>query len=286
MQIDLFNKIVKPVLLYGCEIWGFGNIDCIERVQLKFLKYILGLKSSTPNCMVYGETGVKPLSIEIKCRIISYWSDLVIPQQNKLPCLIYRILLNNFNNSQTVSRLRFQWIKFVQNILYECGLYNIWHNHEFHNHKWLTMSVKQKLSDLFLNEWYSDIEKSSKCINYRLFKHNFCFETYLVKTPSKFLQYMIKFRTRNNKLPVETGSWNNIELNRRVCTLCDRSIGDEFHYIFECPCFDNSRKRFLKHNYLQKHNIHSIDLLMNTDVNIPDYKKLCLFIKEIILRFK
>jgi hypothetical protein len=36
MQIDLFNKIVKPVLLYGCEIWGFGNIDCIERVQLKF----------------------------------------------------------------------------------------------------------------------------------------------------------------------------------------------------------------------------------------------------------
>ena len=27
IQIDLFNKIVKPVLLCGCEIWGYGNFD-------------------------------------------------------------------------------------------------------------------------------------------------------------------------------------------------------------------------------------------------------------------
>ena len=40
IQIDLFNKIVKPILLYGCEIWGFGNLDYIERVQLRYFKYI------------------------------------------------------------------------------------------------------------------------------------------------------------------------------------------------------------------------------------------------------
>jgi hypothetical protein len=42
-QYDLFDKIVKPILLYGCEIWGFGNIDIIERVHLKFCKSILNL---------------------------------------------------------------------------------------------------------------------------------------------------------------------------------------------------------------------------------------------------
>ena len=36
MQVDLSNKTIKPILLYGSEIWGFGNIDIIERVQLKF----------------------------------------------------------------------------------------------------------------------------------------------------------------------------------------------------------------------------------------------------------
>ena len=45
MQIELFNKLIKPILLYGCEIWAFGNLDIIERVQLKFLKLILNLKN-------------------------------------------------------------------------------------------------------------------------------------------------------------------------------------------------------------------------------------------------
>jgi hypothetical protein len=32
-QLDLLDKIVKPILLYGCEIWGFGKNDIIERVH-------------------------------------------------------------------------------------------------------------------------------------------------------------------------------------------------------------------------------------------------------------
>jgi hypothetical protein len=28
-QLDLFDKMVKPVLLYGCELWGYGNCDII-----------------------------------------------------------------------------------------------------------------------------------------------------------------------------------------------------------------------------------------------------------------
>ena len=31
----LFDKMVKPVLLYGCEIWGFGNNDVLEKDTLK-----------------------------------------------------------------------------------------------------------------------------------------------------------------------------------------------------------------------------------------------------------
>ena len=39
MQIDLFNKLMK-LILYGCEIWGMGNIDVLvlERVQLNYFK--------------------------------------------------------------------------------------------------------------------------------------------------------------------------------------------------------------------------------------------------------
>jgi hypothetical protein len=43
-QLDLFDKIVKPILLYGCEVWGVGNNDIVERVHLKFCKSILHVK--------------------------------------------------------------------------------------------------------------------------------------------------------------------------------------------------------------------------------------------------
>jgi hypothetical protein len=73
-QYDLFDKIVKPILLYGFEIWGFGNIDIIERVHLKFCKLILNLKKSTPNFMIYGELGIYPMSVYIELRMINFWS--------------------------------------------------------------------------------------------------------------------------------------------------------------------------------------------------------------------
>ena len=55
---------MKPILLYGCEVWGFGNNEILERVQLKFCKLLLHLK--TTNCIVYGELGRYPVENDIK----------------------------------------------------------------------------------------------------------------------------------------------------------------------------------------------------------------------------
>jgi hypothetical protein len=62
-NIFFFFKVKRPIILYGCETWGFGNNEIIERLHLKFCK--LHLKSSTPDYMVYGELGRYPISIDI-----------------------------------------------------------------------------------------------------------------------------------------------------------------------------------------------------------------------------
>jgi hypothetical protein len=74
IQLDLFDKMIKPILLHGCKVWGFGKNEVLERVHLKFYKILLNLKSSTPNYMVYGELGRYPIDIDIKVRTISYWA--------------------------------------------------------------------------------------------------------------------------------------------------------------------------------------------------------------------
>jgi hypothetical protein len=53
-QLNLFDKMVKPVLLYGCEIWSYGNCQIIERVHLKFCNFLLHMKTSKPSFMIYG----------------------------------------------------------------------------------------------------------------------------------------------------------------------------------------------------------------------------------------
>ena len=38
MHIYRFDKVIKPILLYSSEIWGYGNLDIIVICQLKFYK--------------------------------------------------------------------------------------------------------------------------------------------------------------------------------------------------------------------------------------------------------
>ena len=63
--IKLFDHTVLPILMYGSEIYGFENIDIIEKVHNNFLRKITKARKSTPMYMIYGELGRHPLSINI-----------------------------------------------------------------------------------------------------------------------------------------------------------------------------------------------------------------------------
>ena len=39
--LELFDKLVKPILLYSCEIWGFTQACVIERIHTMFCKSVL-----------------------------------------------------------------------------------------------------------------------------------------------------------------------------------------------------------------------------------------------------
>ena len=99
LQLDLFDKTIKSILLYGAEVWGFWNCDVIERIQLKFLKYIFKLNKTTPSHMIYGELGIFPITIEIQHCALSFWCKLISDSREtlvtqKLSTYIYSFIFN------------------------------------------------------------------------------------------------------------------------------------------------------------------------------------------------
>ena len=122
IPLQLFHTLVTPVVMYRAEAWGIEDCTVIERLHLKFCKYILSLNKCTYTNMVYGETGEIPLSLRVKCRIIKYWSRLITCQDMKLSSFTYKIIYNLHTNNIYHSL----WILFVKKILCDYGFSGVW----------------------------------------------------------------------------------------------------------------------------------------------------------------
>ena len=38
IQLELFDIFVKPILLYGCEVWATESVNIIEKMRLQYCK--------------------------------------------------------------------------------------------------------------------------------------------------------------------------------------------------------------------------------------------------------
>ena len=165
------------------------------------------------------------------------------------------------------------WLLCIKGILDECGLSNVWITQSFANQKWLKITVKKRLEDQFIQAWTSINFSANSSINYRIFKTEFKFENYLAILPPKLKQAFINYRLNNNYLPVINGQWKNIPRCERLCKMCNlNTLGDEFHYLFVCDIFKESRSKYISPKYYQNPNCFKFSKLMqsnNKSVLIP-----------------
>ena len=87
----LFDTLVRPIILFNCEIWGINVCKEIEQFHLSFMKSVLGVKPTTNSCLIYAETGRYPLYINVYTRIIKYWLKLVTMPEHKYVCIVYNM---------------------------------------------------------------------------------------------------------------------------------------------------------------------------------------------------
>ena len=118
------------------------------------------------------------------------------------------------------------------------------------------LAISRVLNDLHIQELAQKLNSSLTGKSYKCFRQDLSFENYLINLDIKHYLPLIKSRTNNHRLPVETGGWENIPLNERKCQLCAKNnLGDEYHsiylYLFYCQrwnqCISDENKSGINH---------------------------------------
>ena len=116
----LFDSIVVPVVCYGSEVWGFELSECIERVQLKFCRFLLGVNSNASNQAVLGECGRLPLCCFYFKRCVTFWLKLLEMDEHRYPKACYNML------KRLDDAGRITWATYIKKLLFRYGFGVVW----------------------------------------------------------------------------------------------------------------------------------------------------------------
>ena len=292
--IELYNQCITPILLYGCEVWGFTNIEPIEIFHRSFLRQLLKTFGFTANCMLYGESGMTDMRTRINIRLVNYWAKLKTGDPRKLSSSMCHLISrlhdqDHFPNFKPVSIVisdvqgndtflidgsdhsfkydfNFKWIKHVKDTINKINLFNFWTLDCFELTEFKNLFKRKCMFDFRLR-WETEMKNNSQCSFYRLIKNTPFQENYLKTQHYGIISTLSKFRTGSHHLPYtrkrfdKSGSHHSLE-----CELCAQNVvGDEIHYLFHCNFFDAKRACLVPELVTCCNNVEQLSNIFNSD---------------------
>jgi hypothetical protein len=112
-RCKLFDTLVKGIMMYGAEVWGWQEHRTLETIQMKYLRWILGLDWATPNYIVQEETKRDLLRIETGKRATRYETKIRRQRTNK----ILTKILKDMDGGRTKTR----WTEDRRKYFERCG---------------------------------------------------------------------------------------------------------------------------------------------------------------------
>ena len=278
IMCNLFDSLVKSILNYGCEIWGFNTAESVERVHRKFCKWVLKVKQSTNSHSVYGELGRFPLFIERQIRCVKYWFRLLNEKSDN--CILTTVYRNMLAVTEANADSR-NWVLNIKNVLQMSGFPDVWLYPTSVNIPVFLPVLRNRLRDVYITEWKQGMSACTSLSLYREIKVDFSISEYLLKIYSpKLRKVLTQIRLSSHCLCIETGRHRSVPRHERLCTLCnERDVEDEYHFTIKCPIYSEIRKKYIKHFFVNRPSMFKFTLLLKSN-NMNTLKNLSLYITE------
>ena len=155
------------------------------------------------------------------------------------------------------------WASQIKSILQKHGFEYVW-NYQFDTEIPFP-EIRQRIIDIYLQKWYSDINYSNRLQSYCIYKHDFKLENYITDvTENKYKTALARFRTSSHNLFIETGRYDNTLRHERICKSCNiNKIEDEYHFSLVCPNYRELRIKFFKPYYCIWPTVNKFEALLS-----------------------
>ncbi len=282
--VKLFDVMVKPILLYGSEVWGAFGVKNIpqnnllqylmsndkfipEKLNIRLCKQALKLPRCASNFAARSELGRLPVMKSVLVAICKYYARLHTFDPNDL--LFHALhsqkrLSASVNNSKTLTytQMAEQLITSLQvDLKFDSkGSINLFGKN-------VKKAIISNYRALYCNKLNSlRTGNTSKLTLFSVLKDNtYSYESYLDSCTN--FNHLTKFRLSCHSLPIERGRYQRpvTPQNERICNLCNNAVGNEFHAMFACS---HTFMQDLRSTYIEK-----ICKLSNTFISLDDLDK-------------
>ena len=98
----LFSYLVRSVMEYGCEIWGWKERKELEKIQMDYYRWILRLDFNTPRHIMYEEIKVDKMKIGWGSRAVKYEEKIRTLDDSRLTKMCWKEVTTDAVQSQSL----------------------------------------------------------------------------------------------------------------------------------------------------------------------------------------
>ena len=161
---------------------------------------------------------------------------------------------------------KINWASLVRNLLRSLGFYEVWLAQGVANKDMFLSIFKQRINDIFIQNWRERLEDSSRA-NFYTSIAQFQLQPYLENINiGKYMKAICKLRMSSHRLAIESGRWvrpNRIPIAERKFLYCDL-LEDEFHFVLECNSYNELRKKYIPRYFWMRPSMFKLVELLNT----------------------
>lgn len=255
----LYESMVMSIIRYGAAVWGHREYSEINAVHNRMCRYFLGVNKYSPNVAIQGDMGTRVPWQHQWLEIARQWCRICDMSDDRLNKQVYTWSLGVRGKN---------WFRRLNSILHECNMQQYLYDVNIDKKSFLK-DFSEQLENMYVKKWSKDLHRvgaksgkgKNKLRTYNTFKEYFASDCYVYTTmPRSHRSAMAQLRCGSAPLRIETGRYENIPVENRLCPLCKAGIEDEMHVILDCPKYDVIRRDLF-------------DRLLADDVGVLCYSK-------------